>query len=232
MHTSNPNSNPSSQNGLRLQFTRICSSSISLHQPPNPLPWRLEIAREKPNIHTRTLSLSLSLSLSLIHSIDVISLENMLAEEKAQKTGGIFWADWRQIELEVRWRQTSGHVLAPSNTLKFSLEFPNSGRCIISPEISCVVLRRIALHSFACSSCSTILLLFLFYNFLTSPKFWEMLQNPCDHYVQDKGLSTGPSVTWDLCPSLVGPGRRSKISEGPVLRSFSSVRWSWDFFTF
>jgi hypothetical protein len=71
-------------------------------------------------------------------------------------------------------------------------------------------------------------LLFLFYNFFTSPKFWEMLQNPCDHYVQEKGLSTGPSTISDLCPRIVGRGNRSKVSEGPVLRSFYSVKRNSD----
>jgi hypothetical protein len=31
-----------------------------------------------------------------------------------------------------------------------------------------------------------------------------------------KGLSTGPSVIWDLCPRSAGGGNRSKITEGPV----------------
>jgi hypothetical protein len=46
------------------------------------------------------------------------------------------------------------------------------------------------------------------------------------------GLSRGPSVIWDLCPSPVGQGNRSKIMEGPVLRSFPYVEQSWIFSLF
>jgi hypothetical protein len=43
--------------------------------------------------------------------------------------------------------------------------------------------------------------------------------------------SRGPSVIWDLCPRPVGRGNRSKITEGPILGSFSYIKQSWDFFT-
>ncbi len=36
----------------------------------------------------------------------------------------------------------------------------------------------------------------------------------------------------DPCPRPVGRGHRSKITEGPLLRSFSCVKQSWDFFNF
>ncbi len=180
-------------------------NSLGFVPPPSPftslLILCLEDLKEKPKTHARERSLSLSLS----NSIDVISLENVLAEEKAPKLEAYFWADWRQIELEARWRQISGDVLAPSNTLKFSLEFPNSGRCIISPETSCVVLRRVALHNFACSSsCSMILFYFFVLQFV----------------YKSQVLGDAPKSMRPLC-----------TGEGPVLKSFSSVRRSWDFFT-
>ncbi len=36
-------------------------------------------------------------------------------------------------------------------------------------------------------------------------------------------------MIWDLCPRPVGPGNTSKITEGPVLKSFSYVKQSWYF---
>jgi hypothetical protein len=40
-------------------------------------------------------------------------------------------------------------------------------------------------------------------------------------------MSTGHSVISDMCLRPIGQGNRSKITEGPVLRSFSSVKQSW-----
>jgi hypothetical protein len=49
------------------------------------------------------------------------------------------------------------------------------------------------------------------------------------HYVYEKGPSTGLSMI-SICAQ--GRGNMSKIREGPVLRSFSYLKQSWDFFTF
>ncbi len=44
------------------------------------------------------------------------------------------------------------------------------------------------------------------------------------------GLSTGPSVIWDLWSRPVGRRNVSQIMEGPVLLSFSYLKQSSDFF--
>ncbi len=100
----NPISNDACSNPPQMMCTRLTlipthhpktdsdCNSLGFVPPPSPftslliLSWRLEIARENPKTHTRELSLSLSLS----HSIDVISLENVLAEEKAPKQEAYF----------------------------------------------------------------------------------------------------------------------------------------------
>jgi hypothetical protein len=38
-------------------------------------------------------------------------------------------------------------------------------------------------------------------------------------------------MIWDPCPRPVGQGNRSKITEGPVFRSFSYGKQSWEFFS-
>jgi hypothetical protein len=49
--------------------------------------------------------------------------------------------------------------------------------------------------------------------------------------IWEKGLSTGPSVSWDLCPSLYAEGT-GRIHGRDCTKVLSYVKQSWDFFTF